>query len=202
MNKLLLYTAVVLLLFSSCQSSQEHKIEQYLHTFVSQYPACTLQDIYKGCFQDVFGPAHILSSRDAAKNYILRELSMATQLQGPVYEPCGWQGNFYRVNLSVIKNGKLTVDELVDALMDSAENIDTTLTTKFIEDWHTTQSVVKRVIPDLQGYSRDSLFLDSLLNQKHYVVHHSATFNEHYQPHYRIIRKDVFEEKILPKLCE
>ena len=177
-------------------------IELYLRTFVSQYPACTLQDIYKGCFQDVFGPAHILSSREAAKNYILRELSMATQLQGPVYEPCGWQGNFYRVNLSVIKNGKLTVDELVDALMDSAENIDTTLTPKFIDDWHATQSVIKRVIPDLQGFIRDSLFLDSLLNQKHYVVHHSDAFNEHYQPHYRIIRKDVFEEKILPKLRE
>jgi len=38
------------------------------------------------------------------------------------------------------------------------------------------------------------------LSEGKYVVHHSRKFNQHYHPHYRIIRRDLFEEKILPKL--
>lgn len=33
-----------------------------------------------------------------------------------------------------------------------------------------------------------------------YVVSHSSAFREAYHPHYRIIRRDIFEQEILPKL--
>lgn len=199
-KKFLLYATTTLLCFSSCENSKEKYIENYLRTYMQQYPEATLQDIYKGRFQDVFGPAHILTNREAVKNYIQHELKTATQLEGPAYEPCSWQGNFLRVNLSVIAQGKLSVDELTDALMESAEGIDTTLTQKFVNDWQDIQQTVRTIIPELKGFSKDSLYLDSLLKEKQYVVHHSRMFNEHYQPHYRIIRKDIFEREILPKL--
>lgn len=201
-KKFLLYAMTALLCLSSCQSNKEKRIENYLRTFIQQYPEATLQDIYKGSFQDVFGPAHILTNRDAVKNYIQYELKAATRLEGPAYEPCGWQGNFYRVNLSVIAQGKISADELTDALMESAEGIDTTLTQKFVNDWQDILQTVRTIIPELKGFSEDSLYLDSLLKENQYVVHHSRKFNEHYQPHYRIIRKDIFEEKILCKMKE
>lgn len=33
-----------------------------------------------------------------------------------------------------------------------------------------------------------------------YVLSHSAAFKEAYQPHYRIVRRDIFEREILPQL--
>ena len=87
-------------------------------------------------------------------------------------------------------------------LMESAEGIDTTLTQKFVNDWQDILQTVRTIIPELKGFSEDSLYLDSLLKENQYVVPHSRKFNEHYQPHYRIIRKDIFEEKILCKMKE
>jgi hypothetical protein len=199
-KKFLLYAMTALLCLSSCQSNKEKRIENYLRTFIQQYPEVTLQDIYKGSFQDVFGPAHILTNRDAVKNYIQYELKAATRLEGPAYEPCGWQGNFLQVNLKVIADGRVPMDDFVDAFMASANGIDTTLTQSFIEDWYLIQQAVRAVKPSLEGFEKDSTLLSNLLKEGKYVVHHSRKFNAHYHPHYRIIRKDLFEEKILPRL--
>jgi hypothetical protein len=62
------------------------------------------------------------------------------------------------------------------------------------------QQAIRIVAPDMEGFSQDSTRIATLLQEGKYVVHHSEKFNKHYHPHYRIIRKDLFEEKILPKL--
>ena len=192
----------VFLLFAGCAETNRQSREDFVRTYLQKYPEATLQDIYKGSFQDVFGPAHLLTNREAVKNYVLKELEHAQTLEGEYYTPCGWQGNFYQVNLSVVQEGKISIDELVDAFMESARNIDTTLTQAWIDEWKLLQQIVRSVSPDLPGFEEDSTLLAHLLKQGKYVVHHSRKFNQHYHPHYRIIRKDLFEEKILPKLKE
>ena len=82
----------------------------------------------------------------------------------------------------------------------NANGIDTTLTPAFVKDWQELQQAVRTVRPQLEGYREDSTLLAHLLKEGKYVVHHSRKFNEHYHPHYRIIRRDLFEEKILPLL--
>jgi hypothetical protein len=104
------------------------------------------------------------------------------------------------VNLKVIADGRVPMDDFVDAFMASANGIDTTLTSSFIEDWHLIQQAVRLADPQLEGFKEDSTLLSHLLKEGKYVVHHSRKFNAHYHPHYRIIRRDLFEEKILPKL--
>ena len=185
----------------SCQEKTD-PIHSYVKEYFVQYPEATLQDIYKGSFQDVFGPAHILTHRESVKNYILQEISQATTWEEKDYTPCGWQGNFYQVNLKVIADGRVLIDDFVDAFMASAQGIDTTLTQKFIDEWGLIQQTVRDVRPDLQGFVEDSTILSTLFHKGEYVVHHSEKFNEHYQPHYRIIRKDVFEKSILRLLNE
>lgn len=192
----------VLLILAGCAETNRQSREDFVRTYLQKYPEATLQDIYKGSFQDVFGPAHLLTNREAVKNYVLKELEHAQTLEGEYYTPCGWQGNFYQVNLSVVQEGKIAIDELVDAFMESANAIDTTLTQAWIDEWKLLQQIVRSVSPDLPGFEEDSTLLAHLLNQGKYVVHHSRKFNQHYHPHYRIIRKDLFEEKILPKLKE
>lgn len=107
------------------------------------YPEATLQDIYKGCFQDRFGPAHILTNRDAAKNYILREVSSADSFGSPDYEPCGHRGGYYRVNLRLVADGIISADELTDALMQSAQGVDSAMISGWRREWHEIQHVVE-----------------------------------------------------------
>ena len=56
------------------QNLSDDNIRQFLTRFIRQYPQATLQDIYKGAFQDRFGPAHILTDRNAVEAYIKSEL--------------------------------------------------------------------------------------------------------------------------------
>lgn len=189
----------IALLLNSCHS-QTHPREDFVRSYFLKYPEATLQDIYKGSFQDVFGPAHLLTNREAVENYINREIETAESLEGEDYVPCGWQGNFYQVNLKVIADGRIPMDDFVDAFIASANGIDTTLTQAWLEEWEQLQQATRKIIPHLQGFKEDSTLLANLLKQGKYVVHHSRKFNQYYHPHYRIIRRDLFEKKIFPKL--
>ena len=188
-----------MLLSVACRHPQPSP-EAFVRGYFEKYPEATLQDIYKGSFQDIFGPAHILTDRQAVIRYIESELKSSTSFEEDDYQPCGWQGNFYQVNLKVIADGRVPMDVFVDAFMASANGIDTTLTPAFVKDWQELQQAVRTVRPQLEGYREDSTLLAHLLKEGKYVVHHSRKFNEHYHPHYRIIRCDLFEEKILPRL--
>ena len=194
-----LFILSILLWFVACSQPTSSR-EDFVRTYLQRYPEATLQDIYKGSFQDVFGPAHILTNREAVVNYIKREMETAEKFEEADYIPCGWQGQFLQVNLKVIADGRVPMDDFVDAFMASANGIDTTLTQAFVEDWKLIQQVVRKVAPTLEGFAEDSTLLSGLLSEGKYVVHHSRKFNKHYHPHYRIIRRDLFEEKILPKL--
>ena len=189
----------IALLLNSCHS-QTHPREDFVHSYFLKYPEATLQDIYKGSFQDVFGPAHLLTNREAVENYINREIETAESLEGEDYVPCGWQGNFYQVNLKVIADGRIPMDDFVDAFMASANGIDTTLTQAWLDEWKLLQQATRKIVPHLQDFKEDSTLLANLLKQGKYVVHHSRKFNQYYHPHYRIIRRDLFEKKIFPKL--
>ena len=198
MKKFLFVSLWIAGLFSCTHPSQPR--EDFVRTYFEKYPESTLQDIYKGSFQDVFGPAHILTDREAVTKYIKYEIGTADAWEEADYTPCGWQGKFYQVNLKVIADGRVPMDDFVDVFMASAKGIDTTLTQSFIEDWEKIQQAVRTFKPSLEGFEKDSTLLSNLLKEGKYVVHHSHKFNEHYHPHYRIIRRDLFEKNILPKL--
>lgn len=195
------FIAILFLAFQAIACTQTSPSrEDFVRQYLQKYPEATLQDIYKGSFQDVFGPAHLLTDRDAVTRYIRHEMDNAKAFEDHDYFPCGWQGNFYQVNLKVIKDGRVPMDVFVDAFMASANGIDTTLTEAFMDDWALLQASVRKEAPQLQGFEEDSTMLSNLLKEGKYVVHHSRKYNQSYQPHYRIIRRDIFEEKILPKL--
>ena len=196
-----LFIISILLWFVACSQPTSSR-EDFVRTYLQRYPEATLQDIYKGSFQDVFGPAHILTNREAVVNYIKREMETAEKFEEADYIPCGWQGQFLQVNLKVIADGRVPMDDFVDAFMASANGIETTLTQAFVEDWKLIQQAVRKVAPTLEGFAEDSTLLSDLLSKGKYVVHHSRKFNKHYHPHYRIIRRDLFEEKILPYIRE
>ena len=111
-------------LFCLCLSATEKKdFEKAVHVAVSRqmqkYPKSTLKDLYKNFFQDKFGPGHIIGDTASAGNYLRRELASYTECTGDIAEPTGWEGNFLRVNLSVIKNGQIPYATFFDAFVRS-----------------------------------------------------------------------------------
>ena len=179
------------------------RVRVAVDAMMRDYPDATLQDVYKSCFQDYFGVAHLLGSREQVYNYICSELCANDYVEGArYYEPCGWQGNYYRVFLNAIKEGYITADILTDAFMASAPEVAPLVTEKWVAQWTAIENVVREHYPDLYNLEVDSQAIKELLSQEKYVMHHSRRYNASYHPHYRIIRKDVFERDILPLLSK
>jgi hypothetical protein len=164
------------------------------------YPKSTLQDLYKNFFQDYFGPGHIVSDTLSAGAYLNAELASFEQATGAYYEPTGHNGNFFRVNLSVIKEGYMSRDAFFDAFIRSVSDIQIITLEEWKKEWKEIDSVIHAMGLSLTGYAeeREKIFL--LLEQGKYVFHHSEQFSEAYDPHYRIIRRDIFMKEILPLL--
>lgn len=202
-KQLAIATMMIGVLLTACTntkpSGQTSEIEKFITNFFTQYPKATLQDVYKGAFQDYFGPAHLLTDRKAVRNYIEYELSKADTLGGEYYEPCGWKGRHLRVNLSVIADSLLPIEDFIDAFMASAQG-EPALSQEWFDEWDMIQHTVKRLYPNLEHFATDSANIAQQLSEGKYVMHHSRAFNQYYHPHYRIIRKEFFEQSILPAI--
>ena len=186
---------------SQCDSVDVVRVKEMVEEMMSEYPQATLQDVYKSCFQNYFGVAHLLGSREQVYNYICKELEADDYVEGSrFYEKCGWQGNHYRVYLNAIKEGYITADMLTDAFMASAPEEAPQVTVCWIKQWGEIERVVREIFPDLENFETDSKSISEMLSQGKYVMHHSRRYNKAYHPHYRIIRRDLFERDILPYL--
>lgn len=201
-------------------------LEASVAEFLERYPKATLQDVYKNSFQDYFGPAHIMASRESVIAYLERELKkmklekvpplsitlysdttdhtpVAGDMSGEkeesfqYYTPCGWRHNYYQVSLKMITDGLISVEDFADAFL-AGGGEEPQVTEAWLEEWKLIKKGVKKVAPKLKGFKDDDARITSLIEEGKYVVHHSASFNGAYKPHYRIIRRDIFEAVILP----
>ena len=200
---ILLAVAAMVLLFSCNQANPTHaKIRQSVERQLELYPESTLRDLYKNFFQDRFGPGHIIADNTAADRYLRYELNAAEGFEGLDYEPTGYEGRFYRVNLGVIADGRVPYDKYFDAFVRSVNNIKPISIEQWRTEWHEIDSVIMSMGLQLENYSVDRAEIKALIEGGDYVMHHSQRFNDHYQPHYRIIERTIFENEILPLLSK
>ncbi len=97
---------------STFAKSTADSISEALDYEMTHYPASQYRDVYKNFMQDFFGPGHLLADTAASGRYLRQELAEEGPFEGPLYEKTGYKGNFYRVNLSLIKGGTLAYDVL------------------------------------------------------------------------------------------
>lgn len=187
---------LALLFFAGFKLFQTNKIRESVRYQLSNYPKSTLIDIYKNFFQDSFGPEHLIEDIAAAKEYLVSELASADSFRGPVLEQTGYKQRFYRVNLVLVKDGTIPVDSFFSLFIESSKNITHPSNDKWIKEWKSIETVIREMNLDILGYSNDKLFLDRLLHQGKFVVHHSEEFIIKYDPHYRIVLKSLFDKKI------
>lgn len=167
---------------------------------MQQYPASTLQDIYKNFFQDRFGPGHMVADTARAGAYLREELKQVTGLDVPMYEASAERAAYYRVSLAAIKSGLVSYEVFFSAFIRSVTALPGVDVSDWAKEWASIEKIIRSMSLDLPNYEEDARAIEALLAQGYYVVHHSKAYNLHYQPHYRLIEKKIFEKEILPLL--
>lgn len=182
------------------QEVNAEEVKKAVERIMADYPASTLQDIYKSFFQDKFGPEHIISDTIAAKKYLLSELNRNDIDSVVVLEPTGIKGNYIRVGLGAIKSGKVDVSAFLSAFIRSANVADKSVVEQWTGEWAEAVEVIDEMNLNLDNYEADKEAISRVLQQGRYVMHHSSRYRDAYNPHYRIIAKDIFEAEIFPLL--
>lgn len=184
-----------ILCLASCKQGMVDSaaVKAAVSTQLETYPESQLQDLYKSFFQDRFGPGHIIRDRQSALEYILSEIAEADTLAGPRTEPCGWQGNYIRVNLSVITDGLISAEELTNALMASAKEVNPEDIEHWKDEWAEIVAIIEKDHPDIPDLAEDKSKIEELLSSGQYAYHHSAAYEAAYHPHYRIIASSVLD---------
>ena len=151
-------------------------------------------------FQDRFGPGHMIPDTAAARAYLRQELADADSMRGPYYEQAGFEGNYLRVNLSVLRQDLVPFEVFAEAFCESVNAIQPPSIETWRREWETILETIRSMNLSLPHFEEDIHMIEQLLLEKNYVVHHSDTFVDAYDPHYRIISREIFEKKILPFL--
>ena len=176
-------------------------MREQLQDYMQHYPKAQLCDLYKWCFQDVFGPAHLVTDSAQCRQRVLDELSwLDAQDTNVPLEYTGTRGNYVRVNLALVRDGVIPLDTLVNLLIASAQS-DAMPT---IEGWSSCWQIILEELSFVQprpgAFETDSLAIEQLLSEGNYVMHHSDQFNQTYNFHYRLVRRDLFDRRLRPLL--
>lgn len=186
-----------------CQpSATEKAIKQQL----LDYPESRVQDIYKSFCQDNLGPGHLIPDPQSARNYLESELrSFREDLDSAKYDaptvlycPVGDNGNYVRVDLSVVLDGLVSEDAFLDAFVRSANEGKRLTEEQWVAKWKEVEKVIRKGFPVIPNAREDLEEIDTRVEKGDLIMHHSEAYSEAYNPHYRIIAKDIFEKEIKP----
>jgi len=192
-----------LLLLLGCQPSPE---KAAIARQLQDYPESRVQDIYKSFCQDNLGPEHLIPDPEYARNYLVSELEtfrrdLATHLYDApqrMYYPAGDQGNYVRVDLYAVLSGLVSEETLLDAFVRSANEGYKVTPEEWVAKWNGIADIIRKDFSDIPGAEEDLARIDSLVKEGNLIMHHSDEFGESYQPHYRIVAKDIFESNLKP----
>lgn len=182
----------ILLFFSNCSMNEEKQIRQAVKYQMEHYPASRLKDIYKNFFQDFYGPGHLLNNPEASLNYLQNELEEVDgcSLHKPV-EGTGYKNNFVRVDLCLITKGEISLEKFSRLFLESAETFKIPEIEEWRKEWDKILSVIEEMDPGIENFKKDKVELAKMLEKGEYVVHHSEDYIAAYDPHYRIIRREL-----------
>lgn len=200
LRALLLFPLFLLL---SCQPSAE---KAAIARQLQDYPESRVQDIYKSFCQDNLGPEHLIPNPDAARNYLVSELETFRddlanrRYEAPqrMYYPVGDQGNYVRVDLYAVLTGLVSEQKLLDAFVRSANEGSKVSPEEWVAKWNGIAAIIRKDFSDIPGAEEDLARIDALLKEGDLILHHSDAFGEAYQPHYRIVARDIFESELKP----
>jgi hypothetical protein len=192
-----LFFLLALALLTGCQNDRQD-IRKALDRQLTNYPQSTLQDVYKSFYQAHFGAEHMIKDTAAVRAYLLYELEVAAAdtVPNPYYEPVGANGAYVRVYLRGVTEERLTPDQLMDAFLRSAKPSEQPQLS-WSDEWR----IILQTLQETGWETTpEETSLLSLAARDNHAVHHSDLYRNAYHPHYRIIRRDIFEQELQPLL--
>lgn len=163
-----------------------------------RYPAAQYRDVYKNFMQDFFGPGHMLNDTTAASRGLRRELAQTQSFDGPAYEPTGYKGNFYRVNIGLIADGRIPYDTFFEEFSKSVQEIKPPTADEWRAIWAEIDDEIVGMGWQFENEASDRESLRRQLDAGDFVVHHSEAYNASVNFHYRIMSRERFEARIRP----
>ena len=177
-----------------------------IDTQLLMFPESRAQDFYKSFCQDNLGPEHLIPDPVSAAGYLKEELQTYREdldrlrYSAPelLYYTVGDQGNYVRVDLSVILDGLVGEDAFLDAFVRSANDGERVTEEEWVSKWQEVSGILRKEHDDIPDLEKDLGTLDSLVAQGHVIMRHSDAFREAYHPHYRIIAHNIFTQELKP----
>ena len=179
---------------TSAQVLDTAAIKTAIERQLATYPKSQLQDIYKAFYQEHFGAEHMITDKEAARNYLDQELATMQDKRDGIYvEPIGMSGDYVRVYLIAVSHKILSSSQLLQAFIESAGDHKPP-TISWATKWQAIVEVVDEVSPGLGSDDERAMLLQASLNNQ--AVHHSQAYNAAYHPHYRIVKREIFEKML------
>ena len=153
-----------------------------------------VEDLYKLLHQAAMGSEHAIPSRQAAHQWLLREIEALSDgpFDEPLVEPIDPQGRLVRVNLRPFLRNGGDAEDLLDAFVRTAEHHAGSAIT--LEGYCTRALELARegalpfdVVEMEKTFAR-------LKNEGYPAVHHSETYAAAYRPAYRVVLRSLLNE--------
>jgi hypothetical protein len=173
-------------------SSERSGFEQVVSFHVEKYPVMEIEDLFKLAFQAAMGSEHAVSSREAAGQWLERELSSLSKVQGePLSEPLSPDGLLVRVNIRALVERGGDTSGLVDAFVRTANEFEGSQE-RLERYWIIIEGMaaagnIPFEVDRLQAMWRKMKF------QGFPAVHHSTTYRDQYHPAYRVVLLELLE---------
>jgi hypothetical protein len=180
-------------ILSGCNPGKK-EIRDAVNTQLKQYPASTLQDIYKSFFQDEFGPGHLIEDLSVAKEYFDLELEDMISRGRRDAEPCGSGKNFVRAPMDLVKDGIIPADDYFAGFLESSAGFKNPDIITWKKRWVQIEAEIEAMGLKIPNLEQDQKAILKMLDQGVATVHHSQVYSEKYDPHYRIMGKTQWEK--------
>ena len=161
---------------------------------LDSHPFAGADDLYKFLHQAVYGPGHAIPNREAAAQWLQREIEgIGTPLDDEVScEALGGEPSLVRVNLRPFVANNDNPDLLLDAFVSSA-NFERGSSRRMKTVLNLATSYVQcagrgELAPDLKALAAD------LAENGYPAIHHSKTYVEAYKPAYRVVGEALATE--------
>ena len=154
------------------------------------HPLLEPVDLYKLLYQALYGPFHIVQDYDQVFRAIEAEVEQSSSRYEPIYQelgPC-----YSRVSLASIQSEdepplrQRKIACLTDWLLDSSVSLPD-VSSDFRMQWKLYRPVFESaLVADTETWQK----ADYLVKAGK-LPSHSETFHQHYQPHYRLVNKNL-----------
>lgn len=156
-------------------------MNKYFEYHLNKYPNMQIEDKVKLLMQANLGCGHLVKDYQIVLNRVMNELNTIISSNDEMIEEIS--DNYIRIYLKPYYDKYHSFDELIKMFMESSKepvNIPG-LVNDLIK--------LKEILND-----EDRQFVNDYLERKDYLISHSQTYRDIYNPHYLVIHKKYYKE--------